>query len=142
MCLEIKKKTSSLEKSYNLVKILNINDDKEETCRGVSTDFIRKLTDFFFITIGEKPSKNIPLSKIYRLRKSATLTCIYGTMYLDLDEYPPYSDKISVIFDTHMNRNLRCSHIYTNFVTYTDLITWVYTNSWEMLLSEFSQAEK
>ena len=105
---------SSLEKLYNLVKALNMNDDNKEKCCGVSTDFIRKLTDLFFIIIGEKASTNIPLSKMYRLRKSATLTCLYGTMYLELDDYPPYSDKISVIFETHINRNLRCSHGYIN----------------------------
>ena len=56
-------------------------------------NFIRKLTDFSFITIGEKSSTNIPRSKMYSLRKSATLTRLYGPVYLYLDEYPPYSDK-------------------------------------------------
>ena len=121
---------------------MNINDDNEEKCCGVSTDFIRKLTSLFYITIGEKASTNIPLRKMYRLRKSTTLTCLYGPVYLELDDYPPYSDKISVIFETHINRNLICSHGYTNCVTHTDLITWVSKSSWEMLISEFSQAEK
>ena len=48
---------------------------------------------FFFISIGEKASTNIPLRNIYRLRKIATLTRIYEPMYLELDEYPPYSYK-------------------------------------------------
>ena len=82
MCLEIKKKTSVLKKWYNIVKALNMNDDNEEKCQGVSTDFIRKFTDFFFITIGEKASTNIPLRKMHCLRKSATLTRLYGPMYL------------------------------------------------------------
>ena len=47
LCLEIKKKKSALEKLYNLVKTLNMNDDDVEKCCGVSTYFIRKLTDFF-----------------------------------------------------------------------------------------------
>ena len=34
------------------------------------------------------------------------------------------------------------SHGYTNFVRHTDLITWVCKHSWEMLLSEFSHAER
>ena len=93
MCVEIEKKMSALEKLYNLVKTLNMNDVKKEKCCGVSTYFIIKLTDFFFIIIGEKSSTNIPLSKIYRLRKSATLTCLYGPMYLELDDYPTHSDK-------------------------------------------------
>ena len=79
---------------------------------------------------------------MYRLRKSATLTRLYGPMFLELDDYPPYYDKISVIFETHINRNLRCSHGYNNCVRHTDLITWVSKNYWEMLLSEFSHAER
>ena len=58
-CLEIKTKMSVIEKLYNLVKTLNINDDNMEKCCGVSTDFIRKLTGFFFIIIGEKSSNRI-----------------------------------------------------------------------------------
>ena len=84
-----------IEKIYNHVKTLNMNDDNEEKCYGVSTDFIRKLTDLFFISIGEKSPTNIPLSKIYRLIISATHTRLYGPMFLELDDYPPYSDKIS-----------------------------------------------
>ena len=94
---------SALEKLYNLVKTLNMNDVKKEKYCGVSTYFIRKLTDLFFITIGEKASTNIPLRRIHRLRKSEILTRLYGPMYLELDDYPPYSDKISVNFETHIN---------------------------------------
>ena len=38
LCLEIKKKMSVIDKSYNLFKALNMNDDKEEKFYGVSTD--------------------------------------------------------------------------------------------------------
>ena len=58
-----------------------------------------------------------------------------------MDDYPPNSNKISVIFETHNNRNLRCSHGYTNCVRHANLITWVSKNSWGMLLSGFSHAE-
>ena len=132
---------SYLKKLYNLVKTLNINDDNKEKCCGVSTDFIRKLTGLFFLIIGEKASTNIPLSKNYHSIKSVTLTCLYGPRYLELDDYPPYSDKRSIIFETHNNRNLRYSHGHTNCVRHTDLITWVSKHSWEMLLSDFSHAE-
>ena len=82
----------AIKKLYNLFNTWNINDDNEEKCCGVSTDFIRKLTDLFFITTGEKSSTNIPLRKMYCLRKIATLTCLYEPMYLELDDYRPYSD--------------------------------------------------
>ena len=63
LCLYIKNKMSVIKKLYNIVKTLNMIDDNEEKCYGVSTDINRKWTDFFFITIGEKLSTNIPLRK-------------------------------------------------------------------------------
>ena len=92
LCLEIKNKMSVINKLYNLVKTLNLNDDNEGKWNGVSTDLIRTLTDLFFITIGEKSSTNIPLSKMYHLRKIAKLTRLYVPMNLELGGYPPYSD--------------------------------------------------
>ena len=63
-------------------------------------------------------------------------------MYLELDDYPPYYDiKKPVIFGTHINIHLRCIHGYTNYVARNYLITWVSKNSWEILFSEFLQAE-
>ena len=73
--------------------MLHFNDDNEGKCYGVSTDFIRKLMDLFFRTIGEKESTNIPFIEMYHLRKNATLTRRYGYMYLEFDDYPPYSNK-------------------------------------------------
>ena len=63
LCLDIKNKMSALEKLYNLVIALNMNGDNMGKCCGVSTDFIRKLTDLFFIIVGEKSSTHIPLRK-------------------------------------------------------------------------------
>ena len=70
-----------------------------------------------------------------RLRKNATLKYLYGPMYLQFDDYPPYSDTKSDIFDTHINSNLRCIPGYTNCMRHTDLITWVSNSSWDILLS-------
>ena len=92
---------NALEKLYLFVKTLNMNDENDEKCYGVSTYFIRKLTDLFFIIIGEKASINIPLRKMHCLLKIATLTCLYRPIYLELDDYPPYSDKIRYYWDTH-----------------------------------------
>ena len=49
-----------IDKSYNIVKTLNINDDNEGKCYGVSTDFIKKWMDFFLITIGENHQQTFP----------------------------------------------------------------------------------
>ena len=75
-----------------------MNYDNKKKCFGVSTDFIIKLMDLSFLIIGKKASTNIPLRKIYCLRKSATLICLHGPTYLELDDHPPYYDKILVIF--------------------------------------------
>ena len=77
-----------------------------------------------------------------RLKENATLTYVYGTMYLQLDDYLPYSGKKSDIFETHMNSNLICINGYTNCMRYTDLITWVSNYARNMLLYEFNHAVK
>ena len=59
-----------------------------------------------------------------------------------MDEYPLYSDKISDIFETRINSNLRCIHGYNNCDRHTDSITWVSNSSWDILLSEFIHAIK
>ena len=92
-----------------------MNNEDLDKCCGVSTDLIIKLTDFVFITIGEKASTKIPWIKMNWLRKNATLTCLYGPMYLQLDDYPLYSDKKSDIIETHNNSNLRCIHVHETY---------------------------
>ena len=64
------------------------------------------------------------------------------THVLTVDDYPIYSDKISGIFETHINSNLRCIHVYTHCIRHTDSITWVSNSSWDMLISEFIHAVK
>ena len=66
LCLDINNKITIIKKLYVLVKTLNVNDNNEENIYGVSTDFIRNLTDLFLIIIGEIASINIPLRNIYR----------------------------------------------------------------------------
>ena len=96
LCLDIKKKMSNKEKFYSLVKRLNVEEEyNEENLYEISTNFIRKLTDFFFILICKKVSTNIPLNMMY-YKKNANLICLFGPVYLHLDEYPPSSD-INVI---------------------------------------------
>ena len=57
-----------LEKLYLIVKTVNIKDINEGKCFGISTNFIRKLTDLFFITVGEKINK-YPIEKYLSLKK-------------------------------------------------------------------------
>ena len=76
------------------------------------------------------------------VKKNATLTCVNGPMYLQLDDYPPCSGQKSDIFETNINSNLRCIHGYTNCMRHTDLITRVSNSAWKMLLSQFIHAAK
>ena len=62
-------------------------------------------------------------------------------MYLQLDDYTPYYDTLSDIFETKINKNLRCCHGYTNYAGNKQLITWVSKHSWEMFHSEFPRAQ-
>ena len=49
--------------------------------------------------------------------------------------------KKSDIFETQINKNLRCIHGYTNYVAQNELITWVSISSWKFFPSEFPQAK-
>ena len=91
------------EKLYLLVRTLNMNDDNEEKCYGISTYFIIKLTDSFFIIIVENDQQMLPW-EICITKKSSKLTCLYVPMYLQLDDYHPYSDKKPDIFETHIKK--------------------------------------
>ena len=68
VCLDIQKKLNVIEKLYLLVRTLNMSDDDNEAkvC-GILTKFIRKLTDLYFLIIGEKASTNTPLNRAYYL---------------------------------------------------------------------------
>ena len=61
-------------------------------------------------------------------------------MYLPLDDYPPYSDKQSNIFEENINKEFRCVIEYKNHDEHNVLITWVFIKIWEMSLYEFPQA--
>ena len=63
---------NALDKLYFICQKFNINDDNEEKCYGVSINLIKKLTDLFFIIIGEKASTNTPLRRIHCTKKCNT----------------------------------------------------------------------
>ena len=59
-------------------------------------------------------------------------------MYLQLEDHPPYSDKLSETFETNINKNLRCCHGYTNYSEKKQFITWISINTWENFHPEFT----
>ena len=51
-------------------------------------------------------------------------------MYIDFYEYPPYSGRISEIFETSVNANIRYDHGYAYFSSKQKISTWVNEDSW------------
>ena len=73
------------------------------------------------------------------LKNIDKLTCLYGPMYLQLNDYPPYYDKQSDIFETNINNNLRYCFGYPIYSWQTQLITGVSKTTWKIFYSEFPQ---
>ena len=40
------------------------------------------------------------------------MTILYGPMYMNLDDFPAYSDSLTETFETKINRNLQFCHGY------------------------------
>ena len=73
ICLYIQKKMNVLEIFHLLVRTLKMNNDNYEAkvC-DILANFIRKLTDLFFIVIGRKHQQNVPWSRCITLKKTGT----------------------------------------------------------------------
>ena len=54
-------------------------------------------------------------------------------MYIDFDDYPPYTDAIYDIFATKTNSNINCCNVYPYPTTKGFMITWINNKIWEML---------
>ena len=63
-------------------------------------------------------------------------------MYIDFDEYPPYSDTISEMFVTIFNTNIKCNHGYSYSQRKKKMCTWVHEENWEMMKNCFSDAKQ
>ena len=96
-----------------LLKDLKTIDNEPGYCIfGVCNKFIRKLTDYSF-TIHD--GENAPLGNgtfFTALKENATLIKHFGPMYIDFDEYHPYSGAISEIFETNINAYIQCDRDY------------------------------
>ena len=46
-------------------------------------------------------------------------------MYIDFDDYPPYSGRISAIFEKYVNENIQCDHGYAYSSGKQKMCTWV-----------------
>ena len=134
-------KMSIVNRLHTLVWMLNTNEDYNgKILYGILTNFIRKLTDFFFTMIGEKESSNIPLNKIYSLEKVQNWN-VYMDHVSSVGWLIPIFWYIIWHFWEKINKNLICCHGYTNYVGNKQLITWVLKKYWEMFHSGFPKSQ-
>ena len=70
------------------------------------------MTDYLFAIIDEGTALlgNGTLCTV--LKEKNTFIKMFGTMYIDFYQYPPYSGVISEIFETILNAHIQCDHGY------------------------------
>ena len=92
-----------------LVRALN-NFDKSprEGKFGVCKIIIKNLTDYFFVILDLGTASFVNGYMFTELKENSPLIERLGLMYVDFDEYPGYSGRISVIIEKNVNENIRC----------------------------------
>ena len=60
-------------------------------------------------------------------------------MYIDFDDYPPYTDAIYDIFATKTNSNINCCNVYPYPTTKGFMITWINNKTWAVFEICFSE---
>ena len=84
----------NIDRLHSLVRTNNIieYDNEEKLCVN-STNFIRKMTNFY--NNWQKIVFKYSLEQYVLFGKSAKITCPYGPMFIQSDYYAPYSEKKS-----------------------------------------------
>ena len=95
------------------MRALNKIDEKTGDCIfGVCNKLTRKRIDYFFIIIDLGTASFRNMSLFTQLKEDAPLIKKFGLMYIDFDEYSPYSGRISEHFETNVNDNIHRDHGY------------------------------
>ena len=63
-------------------------------------------------------------------------------MYIAFDVYPPYIGRISEIIEENVNENIECVHGYAYSSGKQKMCTWVNEESWGMMNTCFTDANK
>ena len=63
-------------------------------------------------------------------------------MYIDYDEYHPYSGAISKYFETNIDYHIWCDHGYPYSTIKGNMLTWMNKESWEMTNKRFTEAKE
>ena len=79
---------------------------------GVCKYFVRKMTDYFFVIIGKQKESKQNQTLFTAIKQNAKLTRYFGSMYIDFDDYPTYTDAIYDIFEAKINSHIKCRHEY------------------------------
>ena len=59
-----------------------------------------------------------------------------------MDKYPPYSGRISEVFETNVNANIQCDFGYDYYSIKQKMCSWVNDESWEIIKICFPDAEQ
>ena len=63
-------------------------------------------------------------------------------MYIDFDEYPPYSGRNEKIAENNVNENVQCVHGYAYSSGKQKMCTWVNKESWGTMKTCFPDARQ
>ena len=119
-------KNWAIEELHSLVRALNKPDiSPREEIFGACKKFIKKLTDYFFAIIDLGTESFVNWSSFTQLKENIPLVKHFGPMYIDFDEYPHYSGRISEIFEKYVNENIHCVHGYSYSSGKQKNFTWV-----------------
>ena len=109
---------------------------------GVCKNFIRKLIYYFFTIIYLGTASFVNEFLLNQLKDNAPLIKKFGPMYIDFDEYPPYSGRIFENFEKNVNENIQCDHGYAYYSGKQKICTKVNEESWLMTKTCFPDAKQ
>ena len=101
-----------------------------------------KLTDYFFTIMDLGTASFGNESSFTQQKENSPLIKKFGPMYIDFDEYPPYSGRISEIFEKNVNEDIKCVHGYAYSSGKQKICTWVNEESWGMMKTCFPEAKQ
>ena len=109
---------------------------------GVCKNNMRKLMDYLFVIIGLGTSS---FGNAYFFYSTEIEFFIEKTSWANVywfDYYPPYSGKLSEIFEKNVNENIQWDHGYACSSGKQKICTWVNEESWVMMKTCFYDAKQ
>ena len=100
------------------------------------------MTDYFFTIIYLGTASFGNESLFTQQNEISLLIKCFGPMYVDFDEYPPYSGRIFENFEKNVNENIQCDHGYAYYSGKQKICTKVNEESWLMTKTCFPDAKQ